>query len=235
LDNKPAIVLLSGGLDSVTALAWAQQQGYALQEAISFSYGQRHIREIESASSIATYYKVTHRTVLLTPIKGSHLTDLGTIPQNRDLSSLEEEIAPTYVPNRNMILLSYAAAQALLSNAINLIGGWNAADALNYPDCREGFLEAAQQTLRLATLRNFNVVRPLIYDDKIAVVRRALELQAPIHLTWTCYFGDQQACGTCDACQLRTAAFKQIGVIDPIPYAIEIDWKNCSLYPGIHS
>ena len=233
MDSQSALVLLSGGLDSVTALAWARQQGYAIEEAVSFSYGQRHIREIESASSVAAYYKMTHRTIALTPIEGSRLTNLGSIPQGRNLSSLQEEIAPTYVPNRNMILLSYAAAHALLNDAINLIGGWNAADALNYPDCREGFLEAVQQTLRLATLRNFNVIRPLIYDDKVTIVRRALELRAPVHLTWTCYFGNQQACGTCDACQLRIAAFKQIGVIDPIPYAIEIDWQGCSSYGEI--
>jgi 7-cyano-7-deazaguanine synthase len=126
-----------------------------------------------------------------------------------------------------MILVAYAAAQALLSDVAYLIGGWNAADALNYPDCRDSFLESAELTLRLATLREFTIIRPLIHDDKPAIVRRALELEAPIHFTWTCYLGNQEACGTCDACQLRIAAFKQIGVIDPIQYAIEIDWSVC--------
>jgi len=230
LDNKSALVLLSGGIDSVTALAWARRSGYTAQGALSFSYGQRHIREIESAASVAAYYGVAYQSIALTPIGGSRLTDLGNIPQGRDLASLTENIAPTYVPNRNMILIAYTAAAALLSDATYLIGGWNAADALNYPDCRDAFLESMERTLRLATLREFTVIRPLIHDDKPAIVRRALELGAPIHLTWTCYLGNQVACGTCDACQLRIAAFKQVRVIDPIPYATHIDWSGCQYY-----
>lgn len=230
MDNKSALVLLSGGLDSVTAIAWAQHQEYDLQGAISFSYGQRHIREIEAAASIATYYGLKHQTMALSPIKGSNLTDLGEIPQGRDLSSLTENIAPTYVPNRNMILLAYAAAQALLSDVSILIGGWNAADALNYPDCRNDFLESAQQTLKYATLRNFAIIRPLIHDDKTAIVQRAIKLHAPLHLSWTCYLGGLKACGKCDACQLRVDAFKASRVIDPVPYEINIDWSGCQPY-----
>ncbi len=230
MDNRPALILLSGGLDSVTALAWARQWRYTLRGTLAFSYGQRHAREIESAASVAAYYGVAHQAIALPPIGGSRLTDLGDIPQGRDLASLTENIAPTYVPNRNMILIAYTAAQALLSDVTYLIGGWNAADALNYPDCREAFLESAERTLRLATLREFTIIRPLIHDDKLAIVRRALELKAPIHLTWTCYLGNQEACGTCDACQLRIAAFKQVRVIDPIPYAIHIDWSGCQRY-----
>ncbi len=230
MDNRPALILLSGGLDSVTALAWARQWCYTLRGTLAFSYGQRHAREIESAASVAAYYGVAHQAIALPPIGGSRLTDLGDIPQGRDLASLTENIAPTYVPNRNMILIAYTAAQALLSDVTYLSGGWNAADALNYPDCREAFLESAERTLRLATLREFTIIRPLVHDDKPAIVRRALELKAPIHLTWTCYLGNQEACGTCDACQLRIAAFKQVRVIDPIPYAIHIDWSGCQRY-----
>jgi 7-cyano-7-deazaguanine synthase len=225
-----ALALLSGGLDSITALAWALQAGYVVQDALSFTYGQRHIREVEAAAAIAAHYGVSHQTVALTSINGSKLTNLGDIPQDRDLSSLDERIAPTYVPNRNMILLAYSAAHALLYDAVYLIGGWNDADAVNYPDCRDEFLEATQQTLRLATLREFTIVRPLIRDDKPAIVRRALDLGAPLHLTWTCYLGEEQACGRCDACQLRVGAFQQVGVIDPIPYATDIDWSGCVSY-----
>src|SRR5689334_9791973 len=184
-------MLLSGGLDSVTALAWARQQAFLIDSALSFTYGQRHAREIEAAAAVAHHYGVSHRTVALTPIQGSSLTDLGDIPLGRDLSSLDETVAPTYVPNRNMILIAYAAAHALLGDVTHLIGGWNHADGLNYPDCRDSFLEATQQTLRLATERDFTIVRPLIGDDKPAIVRRALELGAPIHLTWTCYLGGE--------------------------------------------
>jgi 7-cyano-7-deazaguanine synthase len=230
LDHSPALILLSGGLDSVTALAWAIQTGCALRGAISFTYGQRHIREVEAAAAIAAHYHVPYQSVALTPISGSRLTDLGDIPQGRDLSALDENIAPTYVPNRNMILIAYAAAHALLSDTAHLIGGWNHADAVNYPDCRDEFLESAQQTLRAATLREFTIIRPLIRDDKPAIVRRALDLGAPLHLTWTCYLGEEKACGACDACQLRVSAFQQVGAIDPIPYAIDIDWSGCAAY-----
>jgi 7-cyano-7-deazaguanine synthase len=228
--DTPALLLLSGGLDSVTALAWARAAGFALRGALSFTYGQRHSREIESAAAIAAHYGVPHQVLALSPLGGSQLTDGGVIPQGRDLAALDESIAPTYVPNRNMILLAYAAAQALLGDATHLIGGWNAADGANYPDCREPFLAATEAALRLATLRDFVIVRPLIGDDKAAIVRRALDLGAPVPLTWTCYVGGERACGTCDACQLRVNAFRQVGVRDPIPYAVTLDWTGCRPY-----
>jgi 7-cyano-7-deazaguanine synthase len=223
-------MLLSGGLDSVTALAWANAEGIVVSDALSFDYGQRHAREVAAAEAVAAYYGVSYQTVTLSPIRGSRLTDLGDIPQGRDLSTLTETIAPTYVPNRNLILISYAAAHALLGASTHLIGGWNAADGLNYPDCREPFLAVTEQTLRLATERAFTVLRPLIADDKPTIVRRALALKAPIHLTWTCYLGQEQACGTCDACQLRIHAFQTVGVIDPVPYRTAINWAGCKSY-----
>jgi 7-cyano-7-deazaguanine synthase len=232
LAQTPALVLLSGGLDSVTALASARQQGYTFQVALSFTYGQRHAREVRSAAAIAAHYRVPHQEIALTPIGGSRLTDLGDIPRGRDLTALDENIAPTYVPNRNMILIAYAAAHALLGEVRHLVGGWNHADALNYPDCRDEFLESIQQTLRLATLRDFTIVRPLVQDNKPAIVRRAVELGVPLHLTWTCYQGGAKACGVCDACQLRVGAFRQVGVIDPVPYEIDIDWSGCAIYTG---
>jgi 7-cyano-7-deazaguanine synthase len=232
LEGMPAIVLLSGGLDSVTALAWAVTQRYQIQYTLSFIYGQRHVREIESAAAVSSHYAIRHQAVSLSPITGSPLTGAGAIPQGRDLSNLHETLAPTYVPNRNMILLAYAGAYGLAGQVTSLIGGWNAADGANYPDCRDEFLEATQTTLRLATLRDFTILRPLITDDKPAIVRRAIDLKAPIHLTWTCYLGEERACGTCDACQMRIAAFQQVGVIDPIPYATTVDWSGCEPYRG---
>ena len=221
-------MLLSGGLDSVTALAWAQREGFTIRQCLSFTYGQQHAREVSAAAAVAEHYGLPYQAVELTPISGSSLTDLGNIPQGRDLSMLSETVAPTYVPNRNMILISYAAAQALLSDVAHIIGGWNAADGLNYPDCREPFLAAAEETLRQGTERSFTIVRPLIRDDKPTIIRRALDLGAPIHLTWTCYLGADLACGRCDACQLRVSAFRQIGVVDPVPYAANIDWSGCT-------
>jgi 7-cyano-7-deazaguanine synthase len=119
-----------------------------------------------------------------------------------------------------------------MGEADSLIGGWSAADAPSEPDCRERFLAAVEQTLRLATEREFRILRPLIGDDKPAVVRRALELGAPVELTWTCELGERTACGTCGACQLRVAAFRRVGVIDPVPYAQPVDWSGCELYRG---
>lgn len=132
-----------------------------------------------------------------------------------------------------MILIAYAAAHALLGDATHLIGGWNGADAANYPDCRDEFLAAAECMLQLATLRNFVIVRPLVADDKPTIVRRALALGAPLHLTWTCYLGGERSCGACDACQLRIAAFKQVGVVDPVPYAVAINWAGCRSLVGV--
>ena len=230
VQDEPAIILLSGGLDSVTALAWAQAEGYAIRAALSFHYGQRHARELQAAAAIAAHYGVPQQVVELAPIRGSRLTGDGAIPQGRDLAGLTETVAPTYVPNRNMILLAYAAAHALLGDATQLIGGWNAADGANYPDCRGEFLRATETALRLATLRDFTIVRPLIRDGKATIVRRALALDAPIPLTWTCYVGAAPACGRCDACQLRLDAFRQVGVRDPIPYAVDLDWTGCRPY-----
>lgn len=231
MDYRSALMLLSGGLDSVTALAWATQTGYTLRGALSFNYGQRHARELAAAAAVAAHYGLPHEVITLPPIAGSQLTDLGNIPQGRDLTQLTETVAPTYVPNRNMILIAYAAAYALRSDVSYLIGGWNGADALNYPDCRAPFLAATEETLRLATERDFHIVRPLIAADKPAIVRQALDLAAPIHLSWTCYLGGELACGTCDACQLRIRAFQQVGVIDPLSYAVAVDWSGCTPYP----
>ncbi len=228
--QRPALVLLSGGLDSLAALAWAYQHHFTLQGAISFIYGQLHVREVEAATAIASFYDLPHQIVTLPSINGSKLTNLGSVPLGRDISSLSENIAPTYVPNRNMIFLAYTAAQALLSDVSYLIGGWNAADASNYPDCRESFLASVEYSLKLATLRKFTIVRPLIQDDKQAIIKRALNCQAPLHLTWTCYLGGEQACGRCDACQLRIAAFQSEEVIDPVQYAISVDWTGCRPY-----
>jgi 7-cyano-7-deazaguanine synthase len=176
-------MLLSGGLDSVTALAWALREGLAARGALSFTYGQRHAREVGAAAAVASRYGVPHQTVALVPIGGLRLTDLGDIPQGHDLGALRETVAPTYVPNRNRILISYAAAHTLLGGATHLIGGWHAADRANYPDCRETFLAASERTLRLATKRGFTIVRPLIGDDKPAIIRCAIGLGAPAHLT----------------------------------------------------
>lgn len=218
--SQPAIILLSGGLDSATALGWAIANNYRIEHALSYSYGQQHVREIEAARAVAAYYGISHHVIELPVILGSSLTDQGSIPQNRDLGNLQEKIAPTYVPNRNMIFIAHAAAYAMQHNINILIGGWNGTDALNYPDCREDFLAITEQTLQIATLQPFTILRPLINADKHMIVSQAFALDVPINRTWTCYLGYAQACGLCDACQLRLSAFASYGATDPIDYAI---------------
>ncbi|MGH2363373.1 MAG: 7-cyano-7-deazaguanine synthase QueC [Chloroflexota bacterium] len=215
-----ALVLFSGGLDSSTTLAIARHEGMDAS-AVSFSYGQKHLRELQAATAIAAHYGVRHRTVTLPLIAGSTLTDGGDIPRERPLHALDETVAPTYVPNRNMIMLARAAAMAYAEDALDLYGGWNVLDASNYPDCREVFLRATEQALRLATERPFVVHRPLITLTKGEIIQRALELSVPLHETWSCYLGADRPCLSCDTCLLRTRGFLEAKLPDPALTALE--------------
>jgi 7-cyano-7-deazaguanine synthase len=176
---------------------------------------------------VAAHFGIPHSLVELPEIEGSGLTGEAAIPQGRDISQLVEELAPTYVPNRNMIMIAHVASRAMNRAAEHLIGGWNRADARNYPDCRNDFLAAVEIALRLGTLVDFRIVRPLIQKDKAAIVKLATELGAPVEFTWTCYLGHDIACGDCDACLIRIGGFKAVGLVDPIEYDREIDWSGC--------
>jgi len=217
-----ALVLFSGGLDSSTTLAIARQEGMDAS-AVSFAYGQKHLRELEAATAIAAHYGVPHWSVTLPPIAGSALTDGGDIPRERPLQALDETVAPTYVPNRNMIMLAHAAAMAYAQETVDLYGGWNVLDASNYPDCGEAFLSSTEQALRLATERPFVVHRPLIALTKGEIIRRALELGVPLRETWSCYLGGDRPCLSCDTCLLRTRGFLEAQLPDPALTALEWD------------
>ncbi|MFQ5838260.1 MAG: 7-cyano-7-deazaguanine synthase QueC [Thermoplasmata archaeon] len=227
-----AIVLLSGGLDSSTTLAIALREAFDVH-ALTFSYGQKHEREVEAASAVARALGVKEHKVIqldLRQIGGSALTDEEMeVPTSRSLEEISEGIPPTYVPARNTVLLSYALSWSEVLGAACIYIGANSIDYSGYPDCRPAFYEAFQEVARLGTKRGVEgkaveIRYPLISLPKAAIVRKALELGVPLELTWSCYLGRKRACGVCDACQIRLKGFKEAGIEDPIPYERYPEW-----------
>ena len=222
-----AVVLLSGGMDSATALAIALQDGFEVT-ALSVDYGQRHRKELDAARKIAKHFGVKdHRVVSLdlTAIGGSALTDRKIpVPEQRRLEEIGQGIPVTYVPARNTILLSYALGLAEATGAKAIYIAANQIDFSGYPDCRPEFYRAFQEVARLGTKRGvegdvIEIRTPLIAMSKADIVRKGEELGVPWALTWSCYRGEEKACGVCDSCQLRLKGFREAGVKDPLPYA----------------
>ncbi len=223
-DSPQAVVLLSGGLDSATALAIAQAQGFHCH-AISFDYGQRHDIELDAAREIAQHAGVTsHRWVKLDlrAFGGSALTSDLPVPKDRDDSAMAEGIPITYVPARNTIFLSYALALAEVIEARDIFIGVNAVDYSGYPDCRPEFIRAFETMANLATRAGVegNPVKlhtPLIDLPKTRIIERGLELNVDYGLTHSCYDPADAGhpCGRCDACLLRIRAFHDLGMKDP--------------------
>jgi 7-cyano-7-deazaguanine synthase len=224
-----AVVLLSGGLDSATALAVAREEGYECF-ALSFDYGQRHARELESAQQVAASLgAVTHLTLRLDlrAIGGSALTDDIAVPKGRSHEAIAAGIPVTYVPARNTIFLSHALAWAETLGSQDIFIGVNVLDASGYPDCRPEFIEAFERLANLATragvegTSRFRVHTPLITLSKAQIVTRAYELGVDLSLTWSCYEPepDGRACGLCDSCLLRKKGFAEARLPDPVPSA----------------
>ncbi len=214
-------------MDSATALAIALKEGFDVT-ALSVDYGQRHRRELDSARKVAKHFGVRdHRIVSLdlTAIGGSALTDRRIpVPEQRRLEEIGQAIPATYVPARNTILLSYALGLAETVGAKAIYIAANALDYSGYPDCRPEFYKAFQDVARLGTKRGvegdvIEIRTPLIAKSKADIVRKGEELGVPWALTWSCYQGEDKACGVCDSCQLRLKGFREAGVKDPIPYA----------------
>jgi 7-cyano-7-deazaguanine synthase len=227
-DRKRAIVLLSGGLDSTTALALAIADGYETY-ALSFDYGQRHKIEIAAARRIAQALGAKeHRVVKIDShvFAGSALTNAIDVPKSRSETEMGQDVPVTYVPARNTIFLSYALARAEVLGASDIFIGVNALDYSGYPDCRPEFIKAFEQLANLATKAGvegarFQIHTPLIAMSKAQIIRKATELGIDLALTHSCYdpTSDGRACGACDSCQLRRKGFREAGVNDPIEYA----------------
>ena len=229
-----AVVLLSGGLDSTTVLAIAASEGFAIH-ALSFRYGQRHAAEIAAAQSIARRARVRRHHIVdidLTQFGGSALTADIPVPKDRDLaptSPASKEIPITYVPARNTIFLSYALALAEVVGSSNIFIGVNALDYSGYPDCRPEYIRAFEQMANLATRAGvegktrLSIRTPLISLTKAGIIRLGTSLGVDYSATTSCYDpGPQgQACGRCDACQLRLRGFSEAGIADPIDYATD--------------
>lgn len=226
--QPPAVVLLSGGLDSTTVLALAQSQGFAVH-ALSFRYGQRHQHELEAARKIAARAGVVRHAVVdidLAQFGGSALTSDLAVPKDRPASEISHGIPITYVPARNTVFLSIALAYAEVSGAFDIFLGINALDYSGYPDCRPEYLAAFQKLANLATragvegTQRLTLHAPLLHMTKAEIVRTGLSLGCDYSLTRSCYDPGPggEACGRCDACQLRIAGFRQNGIADPAPY-----------------
>jgi 7-cyano-7-deazaguanine synthase len=225
---KPAVVLLSGGLDSATTAAIARAEGFRIF-ALSVDYGQRHRFELEAAKRVAAAQQVErHSTVRvdLGSFGGSALTADLEIPKSRRPEDMNDEIPITYVPARNTVMLSLALGWAEVVGAADIFIGVNAVDYSGYPDCRPEFIAAFQQLANLATKAGvegslvFRIHAPLVKMTKMEIVRRGTELGVDFGLTHTCYDPNSTGnpCGKCDACVLRLQGFAEAGVIDPLKY-----------------
>lgn len=226
---EKAVVLLSGGVDSSTAMAVAKKEGYELH-ALSFRYGQRHEREIEAAKQVRALFRTKDHLIIdfnLRAIGGSALTDQIEVPKGRSPTEISYGIPVTYVPARNTIFLSFALALAERIASEDIFFGANQLDYSGYPDCREEFIRAFEQMANLATKAGvegktrIKIHTPLIAMTKAEIIKRGLELGLDYSVTWSCYDPTPQglACGLCDSCQLRLKGFKEAGFKDPIRYA----------------
>ena len=220
---RSAVLLLSGGLDSYTAGAIAKDEGFRLH-ALTVKYGQRHVREIESARAVAAALGVDRHIELdvdLSAFGGSSLTSDAPVPKDRRIDATD--IPSTYVPARNTVFLSLALGWAEVLGAHDIVIGVNALDYSGYPDCRPEYVAAFEALASLATARGvqgerFRIHAPLQHLTKAQIIRRGIELDLDYGLTHSCYDPgpDGRPCGRCDSCVLRAAGFAEAGVIDPV-------------------
>ena len=226
MNEKQAVILLSGGLDSTTVLAIAQSQGFTCN-CLSFQYGQRQVIEVERARRICQHYGGKRHLVLrvdLDAIGGSALTTKMEVPKDRPLSEMEKEIPVTYVPGRNILFLAHALSWAEVLGVSDIFLGINAVDYSGYPDCRPEFLTAFEQMANLgtkagATGRPFRFHAPLLAMSKKEIILRGQQLGVDYGLTHSCYDPvGELACGRCDACRLRLQGFRDAGLTDPAGY-----------------
>jgi 7-cyano-7-deazaguanine synthase len=226
--GRPAVILLSGGLDSTTCLAWARHEGFTCHT-LAVDYGQRHRVELEAARRVASAQGITdHREVSvdLRALGGSSLTADEAVPKGRAADELASGIPNTYVPARNSVFLSIALGFAETLGATDIVAGMNALDYSGYPDCRPEFVRAFESLAAVATKSGvegarFRIHTPLMALDKAGIVRLGARLGVDYALTHSCYDPSPAglACGACDSCQLRAKGFREAGVPDPTRYA----------------
>ena len=227
--GKPAVVLLSGGLDSTTVLAIAKAEGYT-PYALSFRYGQRHTVELEAAQRVAQAQGVAQHVIAdinLRVFGGSALTDDIAVPHHDSADELRADIPITYVPARNTVFLSFALAWAETLKSSDVFIGVNALDYSGYPDCRPEYISAYEKMANLATKagvegsQHLKIHTPLIDLTKAQTIERGLSFGVDYSLTHSCYDPDEQglSCGTCDSCLLRRRGFAELGLEDPVPVA----------------
>ena len=226
--RRKAIVLTSGGLDSTTCMAVAIDSGFE-PVALSFDYGQRHRVELDAARKVVEHYGLARHFItpigLFRDIGGSALTDDIDVPTSTSADEMGDDIPVTYVPARNLVFLSMAVGVAETCGAQDIFIGVNALDYSGYPDCRPEFIEAFARTASIATKAGveggqLKIHTPLIDLSKAGIVELAHRLDAPLHLTHSCYAPDYSgvSCGGCDSCLLRLKGFAEAGISDPIPY-----------------
>lgn len=222
-----AVVLLSGGLDSTVTLASALAHGDDAV-ALSFRYGQRHTRELESAAAICGHYGIRHVVMDMDlSMFRSSLTSGGDVPERED-DDIGKDIPSTYVPARNIIMMSIAAGLCESVDADSIYIGANAIDYSGYPDCRPEFFAQFQKMINIGTKAGveghpITIRTPILDMSKSDIVRLGMELDAPLHLTWSCYNGGEMACGRCDSCRLRLKGFSDAGYGDPVEYERTIE------------
>ena len=232
-ERKRAVVLLSGGLDSATALAVAQREGYE-PYALSFDYGQRHLFELEAARRVALAAHVRQHIVLSLDLRtfgGSALTADLAVPKDRAEAEMADGIPVTYVPARNTIFLSIALGWAESLGVADIFIGVNVLDYSGYPDCRPEYLRAFEQMANLGTKAGvegkstWRIHAPLIQMTKAEIIRTGTVLGVDYSLTHSCYDPDSEGrpCGRCDSCRLRLKGFAEAGLTDPLDYSAAIN------------
>jgi len=220
-DKKEAdkvVVIYSGGMDSFTVLNRALKDGKEVY-ALSFDYGQRHVKELECASSVCVSLNVSHKVIDISAINqllaGSSLTDDIEIPEGHYEA---ENMKSTIVPNRNMILLSLAVGYAVSVGASQVYYGAHSGDHAIYPDCRPEFVQKMNDVCQIANYESVEIFSPYLSVNKTAILADGLSMGLDYSNTWTCYNGREKACGKCGACQERIEAFTDNEIIDPIEY-----------------
>jgi 7-cyano-7-deazaguanine synthase len=234
MNNKKAVCLLSGGLDSSVCCFIAADQGYDVY-ALTFRYNQRHTKEIDCARNIAKVVKAKNHLIFdidfncisTSSLLSSSTDDIGS----HDLSAIGLKIPSTYVPGRNTVFLSLALSYAESICAHDIFIGVNAVDYSGYPDCRPEFIQAFQQMANLSSKcavegKKILINTPLLYLSKSDIIKKGYQLHVPFEHTWSCYKGLTKACGCCDSCQLRLKGFVDSGLKDPLCYEKYPKWYS---------